>query len=104
MQPLLQRLAALTNGHDDVRLETEGRIAGRWFAAMDSDAGHELIAAGLLILAGPFDGDRLAGGLRRGLHEPLSRYQLALAGDATRRLIMCRAWGCERQWIRRSGC
>ena len=65
MQPLLERLAALTNGHDDVRLETAGRIAGRWFAAMDSDAGHELVAAGLLILSGPFDGDRLAGGLRR---------------------------------------
>ena len=70
MQPLLDRLAALSNGHDDARLETAGRIAGRWFAAMDSAAGHELIAAGLLILAGPFDGDRLAGGLRRGLTAP----------------------------------
>jgi hypothetical protein len=56
-----QQQAALTNGHDDVRLETAGRIAGRWLASMDSDAGHELIAAGLVILAGPFDGDRLAG-------------------------------------------
>jgi hypothetical protein len=36
---------------------------------MDSDAGHELIAAGLLILAGPFHGDQLAGGLRRGVNE-----------------------------------
>ena len=61
MEPLLERLAALANGHDDVRLETAGRMAGRWLAAMDSDAGHELIAAGLLILAGPFDSDRLAG-------------------------------------------
>ena len=69
MQPLIERLAALTNGHDDVRLETAGRIAGRSFAAMDSDAGRELVAAGLLILAGPFDGDRLAGDLRRGLNE-----------------------------------
>ena len=34
-----------------------------------SHQGHELIAAGLLILAGPFDGDRLAGGLRLGLTE-----------------------------------
>ena len=68
MQPLLERLAALTNGHDDVRLETAGRVAGRWLA-MDSDAGHELIAAGLLILAGPFDGDHLAGGFRLGLDE-----------------------------------
>jgi hypothetical protein len=54
MQPLLERLAALANGHDDVRLETAGRVAGRWFASMDSDAGYELIAAGLLILAGPW--------------------------------------------------
>lgn len=70
MQPLLERLAALANGHDDVRLETAGRVAGRWFASMDSDAGYELIAAGLLILAGPFDGVQLAGGLRRGIVEP----------------------------------
>jgi hypothetical protein len=34
---------------------------------MDSDAGHELIAAGLLILAGPFDGDHLTSGVRRGV-------------------------------------
>src|SRR5918993_1424228 len=73
MQPLLDRLAALPNGHDDARLETAGRIAGGWFGAMDSDAGHELIAAGLLILAGPFDGDRLAGGLRRGINESPAR-------------------------------
>src|SRR5918994_5833329 len=33
IQPLLEPLAALTNGHDDVRLQTAGRIAGRWFAA-----------------------------------------------------------------------
>ena len=52
-----------------MRLETAGRIAGAWFGAMDSDAGHELIAAGLLILAGPFDGDRLTAGVRRGLNE-----------------------------------
>jgi hypothetical protein len=37
--------------------------------AADSDAGHELMAAGLLILAGPFDGDRLTAGVRRGLNE-----------------------------------
>ena len=90
MQPLLERLAALTNGHDDVRLETAGRVAGRWLA-MDSDAGHELIAAGLLILAGPFDGDHLAGGLRPGMSAATKRpkyaashgglHRRALAGD-----------------------
>ena len=69
LQPLLDRLVALANGHDDARLGTAGRIAGSWFGAMDSDAGHELIAAGLLILAGPFDGDRLTAGVRRGLNE-----------------------------------
>ena len=69
IQPLLDRLTALANGHDDTRLETAGRIAGGWFGAMDSDAGHELIAAGLLIWAGPFDGDRLTAGVRRGLNE-----------------------------------
>ena len=63
----------LANGHDDARLATAGRIAGAWFGAMDSDAGDELIAAGLLILAGPFDGDRLTAGVRRGLNE--RRYQ-----------------------------
>jgi len=69
IQPLLDRLTALANGHDDTRLETADRMAGAWFGAMDSDAGHELIATGLLILASPFDGDRLTAGVRRGLNQ-----------------------------------
>jgi hypothetical protein len=36
---------------------------------MDSDASQELIAAGLLILASPLDGDCLVGGFRRELNE-----------------------------------
>jgi hypothetical protein len=67
--PRLDHLGALTNGHDETRLETAGRIAGRWFVSMDGDAGHELIAAGLLILAGPYDGDHLAAGVHHGVNE-----------------------------------
>ena len=59
----MDQLAALANGHDDGRIETAGRIAGEWFASIDGNAGRDLIAAGLLILAGPFDGDRLAEGV-----------------------------------------
>jgi hypothetical protein len=34
IQPLLDQLAAIANGHDATRLQTAGRIAGRWFASM----------------------------------------------------------------------
>jgi hypothetical protein len=52
LQPLIDHLREVAQGRDDIRTECAGVIAGWWFA----DAvrrGEELIAAGLLMLAGP---------------------------------------------------
>lgn len=45
-QELLDRLAAVADGRDDLRTETAGEIAGVWMANPASHQGHELIAAG----------------------------------------------------------
>ncbi len=66
LQPLLVRLAGLADGRDDVRTETAGVLAGYWFAAPGRHIGHELIAAGLLILAGITDRDQLEAAVRTG--------------------------------------
>lgn len=55
LQPLLDRLAKVAEGRDDLRAEVAGTLAGLWFAHPESRQGHELIAAGLLILAGVTD-------------------------------------------------
>jgi hypothetical protein len=54
-QPLLDRLAEVAEGRDDLRAQVAGGLAGTWFARPESHQGHELIAAGLLILAGVTD-------------------------------------------------
>src|SRR5215210_5788824 len=56
---LIARLEALANGHDDTRVEVAGTMAGAWFASPATRQGHELFAAGVLLLAGPVDGDAL---------------------------------------------
>ena len=50
LQPLLDRLAKVAEGRDDLRAEVAGTLAGNWFARPESHLGHELVAAGLLIL------------------------------------------------------
>ena len=59
-QPLLDRLAKAAEGRDDLRAEVAGTLAGDWFARPESHQGHELIAAGLLILAGATDRTEVA--------------------------------------------
>jgi hypothetical protein len=49
----------LIGGRDDIRVECAGIIAGAWFASPGMAQGHQLIAAGLLLLAGPPDTDLL---------------------------------------------
>ena len=66
LRPLLDRLAELAGGRDDVRTETAGVLAGDWWAAPGRHIGHELIAAGLLILAGVTDRDQLEEAVRTG--------------------------------------
>src|SRR5215208_5380109 len=59
LQPLIDELSELTAGRDDIRVECAGTMAGSWFASPGMAMGHELIAAGLLLLAGPPDTDLL---------------------------------------------
>ena len=63
---LIAQLEALANGHDDTRVECAGNMAGAWFAAPETGDAHALIAAGLLLLAGPVDGDMLANAVQAG--------------------------------------
>jgi hypothetical protein len=55
---LIDHLREAAQGRDDIRTECAGVIAGAWFAG-GGRRGEELIAAGLLMLAGPVDLDEL---------------------------------------------
>jgi hypothetical protein len=58
VQPLIDHLREVAQGRDDIRVEVAGVIAGSWFAGA-ARRGEELIAAGLLMLAGRVDLDQL---------------------------------------------
>ena len=58
LQPLIDHLREVAQGRDDLRVECAGITAGSWFAG-GSRRGEQLIAAGLLMLAGPVDPDEL---------------------------------------------
>ena len=76
-QHLLERLAKVSDGNDRLRTVTAGEIAGAWMANPASHQGYELIAAGLLLIAGPVDGDQLLDAVRVGYERgkgPLQGY------------------------------
>jgi hypothetical protein len=52
LQPLIDHLREVAQGRDDIRVECAGTMAGSWFAGAARQS-HELIAAGLLMFAGP---------------------------------------------------
>jgi hypothetical protein len=58
LQPLIDHLREVAQGRNDIRVEYAGVIASSWFAE-GARRGGELIAAGLLMLAGPVDLDEL---------------------------------------------
>ncbi|HEY6811497.1 MAG TPA: hypothetical protein VI074_02285 [Propionibacteriaceae bacterium] len=58
LPPLIDHLAEQAQGRDDIRTECAGIIAGSWFAS-PARRGEDLIAAGLLMLAGHVDLDEL---------------------------------------------
>ena len=66
LQPLLDQLAQVAGGREDLRTQEAGILAGTWYAAPGRHLGHELIAAGLLILAGVTDRDQLEEAVRVG--------------------------------------
>jgi hypothetical protein len=55
---LIEHLREVAQGRDDIRTECAGTIAGSWFSSI-ARRGEDLIAAGLLMLAGPVDLDEL---------------------------------------------
>jgi hypothetical protein len=59
LDPLITELRELAADRDDIRTECAGTIAGSWFASPGTEYGHELIAAGLLLMSGPVDRDLL---------------------------------------------
>jgi hypothetical protein len=65
LQPLIEHLREVAQGRDDIRTECAGTLAGGWFAS-GVRRGEELIAAGLLMLAGPIDLDELDQWMRVG--------------------------------------
>ena len=66
LQPLLEQLAAVAAGRDDLRTEVAGILAGKWWSRPTAHQGHELIAAGLLILVGVTDREEVQRWLRVG--------------------------------------
>jgi hypothetical protein len=65
LQPLIDHLGEAAQGRDDIRMDCAGTIAGSWFAS-GARRGEELVAAGLLMLAGHVDLDELDRWLRIG--------------------------------------
>jgi hypothetical protein len=65
LQPLIDHLREAAEGRDDIRTECAGVLAGSWFAGA-ARRGEDLIAAGLLMLAGPVDLDELDRWMRIG--------------------------------------
>ena len=65
LQPLIDHLRDVAQDRDDIRTECAGIIAGAWFSS-PVRRGEELIAAGLLMLAGHVDLDELDNWVRVG--------------------------------------
>src|SRR4029450_12350139 len=65
LQPPIDHLREVAEGRDDIRVECAGILAGSWFSS-GARRGEDLIAAGLLMLAGPVDLDELGRWVRTG--------------------------------------
>jgi hypothetical protein len=65
LQPLIDHLAEVAKGRDDIRTECAGILAGSWFSST-ARRGEDLIAAGLLMLTGPVDLEELDRWMRVG--------------------------------------
>jgi len=65
LQPLIDHLREVAQGRDDIRTECAGLIAGAWFGGIGR-RGEDLLAAGLLMLAGHTDLDELDKWMRGG--------------------------------------
>jgi hypothetical protein len=52
----IAKLRQLADGHDDVLAEATGITAGSWFPWPSTHLGYELVAVGMMIMAGGHDG------------------------------------------------
>jgi hypothetical protein len=55
----IAELREIADGHDHVLAEAAGVTAGSWYAWPSTHVGHELVAAGMLIMASGHDGKPL---------------------------------------------
>jgi hypothetical protein len=55
----IAELREMANGRNDLLAEAAGIEAGSWYASPATHVGHELIAAGMLIMAGSSNGTPL---------------------------------------------
>jgi hypothetical protein len=55
----IAELHDIAGGRDDILVEAAGITAGSWYAWPSTHVGHELVAAGMLIMAGGHDGKPL---------------------------------------------
>jgi hypothetical protein len=55
----IAELREIADGHDEVIAEAAGITVGSWYAWPSTHVGHELVAAGLLIMASGHDGKPL---------------------------------------------
>ena len=55
----IEELRQIADGRDDILAEAAGLEAGGWYAWPSTHVGHELVAAGMLIMAGGHDGKPL---------------------------------------------
>lgn len=81
---LIAELRALAPDRDDVRTEAGATMAGAWFASPATAYAENLIAAGLLLLAGPVDGDEVMEWVRVGYGRRRQQVSGYDPGPATR--------------------
>ena len=55
----IAELREIADGRDHVLAEAAGITAGAWYARPSTHVGHELVAAGMLIMAAGYDGKPL---------------------------------------------
>jgi hypothetical protein len=55
----IAELREMANGRDDILAEAAGIQVGSWYAWPSTHVGHELVAAGMLIMAGGVNGKPL---------------------------------------------
>ena len=81
---LLERLAKVADGNDRLPDHDSWRNRwGVWMANPASHQGYELVAAGLLLVAGPVDGDQLLDAVRVGYERGKGSLQGYDPTDAT---------------------